>query len=711
MKKIQNRKIVSLLMVLALVISMLPMTAFAATTTVTTDEELWEALAIGGEIILGADIETAGCNVDTDVELDLNGYTIRAEEGCTDVFLVIEDSTFTVKDSSSAGTGTIDATKAADSAIWSDAGGTITITGGNIKMGRYGIYMSGGILNIAGGTVAEVSDCCSSFVNKTGGTVSAWNIEGGTFNFDPTEYIDSDTYEVVAGDNDTYVVQEIGSGEDPEEVIAWVDTDNDGGIDDGETTYTSLDDIASQDVSVKLATSFETDGCGVSGTVVIDLNGYTITANESCTDVFLIEVNGSLTIKDSSTAGTGTIDATNAVDSAMWYGSDTGIVNIEGGTIKSGQNYGIYILYGTLNISGGYVQGIDCEDVEYSVINITGGTFEFDPSEYLNEGYLVEDNEDGTYTVQKADFAILGTSLALGSSLTMKYYVKQITTEDIIGENMLVMRFDTVLDTVYVEGSKDSVTGQYVFELEGITPQCMVDDIDASLMIFTSEFEQVGDVLISKNDYSVAQYLQSLIDSDATTLGISEDEYDAMIQLIVDLAEYGVNAQEYRNYKTDTLLSNLVIYPVGNSAWKEITDSKKELSTSTNSDVYFTAAGVWFDYVNQLYFKFTAPEDANVTVWIDGEEAYVENIEGTTTYIVYSDAILATEFDKTYEVELQVDGTTVQTLTYGVVSYVYAKQDDWNEDAGIHSEIATLARALYLYGKSAVAYAEAQSVN
>ena len=74
----------------------------------------------------------------------------------------------------------------------------------------------------------------------------------------------------------------------------------------------------------------------------------------------------------------------------------------------------------------------------------------------------------------------------------------------------------------------------------------------------------------------------------------------------------------------------------------------------------------------------------------------------TDTYILYTDPIYATEFDKVFTAELSVDGEVIQTLTYSVKSYVYAKQNSEN------TEMAALVRALYTYGRSAVAYKNEQ---
>ena len=58
--------------------------------------------------------------------------------------------------------------------------------------------------------------------------------------------------------------------------------------------------------------------------------------------------------------------------------------------------------------------------------------------------------------------------------------------------------------------------------------------------------------------------------------------------------------------------------------------------------------------------------------------------------------LLATEFDEVFTFKLYHNGVLMQTLTYSVDAYVYAKKG--------HAEIGDLALALYRYGKSAAAY-------
>jgi hypothetical protein len=130
------------------------------------------------------------------------------------------------------------------------------------------------------------------------------------------------------------------------------------------------------------------------------------------------------------------------------------------------------------------------------------------------------------------------------------------------------------------------------------------------------------------------------------------------------------------------------------------------LSDKTREDIRFTAAGVRFGYVNHIYFKLKAANLADVTLIVNGKTYTADDLslaENTAdTYILYTDPIYATEFDKVFSVELAVDGDEIQMLTYSVKSYVFDKQNIEN------NKMAALAKALYNYGRSAVAYKNTQ---
>ncbi len=117
---------------------------------------------------------------------------------------------------------------------------------------------------------------------------------------------------------------------------------------------------------------------------------------------------------------------------------------------------------------------------------------------------------------------------------------------------------------------------------------------------------------------------------------------------------------------------------------------------------YFAAAGVYHANTNKVYAKIAlayGESVENLTVTINGAEAVIEATDAESVYIVYTDDISVTDFDKVFNFVLS-DGANTQTLTYSVNAYAHVKANNANTDA-----MATLAKAMYCYGVSAEAYA------
>jgi hypothetical protein len=203
-------------------------------------------------------------------------------------------------------------------------------------------------------------------------------------------------------------------------------------------------------------------------------------------------------------------------------------------------------------------------------------------------------------------------------------------------------------------------------------------------------------VVDAKEAYSVRQYCDDALAANPNN--------EALTTLLADLLAYGDAAQDYANYNEDTPVSDG--FTVAPSEWEDVTDTDFTLSDKTREELCFTAAGVRFAYVNRVYFKIKAADLTGVTLTVNGKTYTADDLtlaENTAdTYIFYTDAVYATEFDKVFTAELSVDGEVIQTVTYSVKSYVYAKQNS-ND-----TEIAALVKALYNYGRSASAYKNAQ---
>lgn len=251
-----------------------------------------------------------------------------------------------------------------------------------------------------------------------------------------------------------------------------------------------------------------------------------------------------------------------------------------------------------------------------------------------------------------------GVVVNLGGDISMKYYVE-------LGSGVDIQ--DVALKTEYLGNVKYLTVDKteddqpvmnliyYVFTLEGITPQCMGDDIDAELYVGETKVDE-------KLDYSVKDNLVSVYDGSS----------DATKQLIIDTLEYGAAAQVYRDYKTDALVTDGVDFISEGKAEAEIPGS----SPVVNETVAHTLrqATVHFSSVNLI--KIT---------YFDGE------IKTLT-----SGAVAAYDFAK----KMQFSAEGLFTLGYSVNDYCY----DVTNAGGTSENMKSLAKALYNYGYSAKVY-------
>jgi hypothetical protein len=239
------------------------------------------------------------------------------------------------------------------------------------------------------------------------------------------------------------------------------------------------------------------------------------------------------------------------------------------------------------------------------------------------------------------------------------------------------------------ESCRVTEDGQFYFAFGRIPPQCMKDSINAELFFVTDDGAQIK--VDAEENYSIAQYCQKVL--------ASNPENKDLEKMIADLIAYGVAAQHYANYKEDQLVSEGFEH-LTPSEWTDVESTDKFVSEKLNEDVCFTAMGVRFGYVNKVYFKFKTPtlENMNITVTANGRdvEFLLEEVsEGV--YIIYTDALYATELDTVFTVTLVVGDVEVQYMTYSAKSYVYSQQSK-------NTEMAALAKALYNYGRTATWY-------
>ena len=271
-----------------------------------------------------------------------------------------------------------------------------------------------------------------------------------------------------------------------------------------------------------------------------------------------------------------------------------------------------------------------------------------------------------------------GASLNIGEDLSVRYHITLGEGESIDGYAVtFYMGADVVTVTDY---EFDTELGKYVFYFRGIAPQSMGDNIRA-------ELTKDGVTTDIKAEYSVKEYVVATLEN--------HSDNEELCQLLTDMLIYGAEAQLYKSYKTDELVTDGVDLSAASVDIPTELDKNKSV-TPANGEVQFTAAGVRFDYVNRIFVKITAPSLDGVAITVDGVSLEIVETDTKGIYVAYSDAVSALEFGNKVTFTLTVGGTEMQKLVYTVNDYAYTKYTD--------AEIGDLSLALYRYGKSTVAY-------
>lgn len=271
--------------------------------------------------------------------------------------------------------------------------------------------------------------------------------------------------------------------------------------------------------------------------------------------------------------------------------------------------------------------------------------------------------------------SIGSASVTIGEDVALNYYVTM--SEGLEATMNFKMDGETYDRQLIEDGAR------YKVSLE-LPPQYMATEISVELI--------VNGVVVETMTYSIKQYAQSMLNDAGNS--------DKLKRLVSDMLYYGAAAQVYRGYNVENLatadVTNLVGTP--STVTPEEADNVRMLTSHVaDKKASFKSVSVWFDDVNKIYVKVNT-QNANgaaVTLKILKGET-VEKEVVVTSETVFTEGILATDFDETYTFELSVDGELTQTLTYSVNAYAYKMQT--------HADMGELALALYRYGKSAEAY-------
>ena len=308
-------------------------------------------------------------------------------------------------------------------------------------------------------------------------------------------------------------------------------------------------------------------------------------------------------------------------------------------------------------------------------------------------GYLATAREAIASIAENPHFT--GVNVTLNESLAVNYYVYLPSAE----QATVVYSYGNGEFSKTVDPAPSGTANVYKFTYDGVSPHRMGDEISVSLYI--------GEDLYAQKLFRMTDYFAALLNKTAEELNISAQKYAAMQTLIGDVTAYGAAAQLYKDYQTENLVSEG--FEDYASEPTLAPSFAKSLTSSSSENACLKGASVYFDGENKLYLLINAAQTALDNISL---EVSVGDADGVTftqsdlkkvsdsVYALYTQSVKATEFAAAITVRLYEGETLIQTLTYSVQAYVYAKQNG-------NDQTAALVKALWAYGLSATAYANA----
>lgn len=300
------------------------------------------------------------------------------------------------------------------------------------------------------------------------------------------------------------------------------------------------------------------------------------------------------------------------------------------------------------------------------------------------------------YNLNLSDFAVKAVSLSLASNITMNYKVPKNAVADF--ENIR-MEFTRNGKTVTVKDYK--LQGSYiVFAYKNIAPQNMNDTVTAVLKATHNTVEYSSEVF----EYSVAKYIYAMLDK---CVGEGNEK---LRTLLVDLLNYGAQAQLYQNYNVDNLVNSAL--SEAQKSWAstqplDLCDSSNQAYETVEKPVVeWKTAGLQLNSSIAIKYKFTAQSIDDLTFVVTcgsnrqefSSDEIIDNGDGT--YSLIYDGVNADKMSKSIYITAYLDGKPVSnTMLYSIESYVKRIQSIIPD-----TELLKLTEAMMRYGKSAERY-------
>ena len=362
--------------------------------------------------------------------------------------------------------------------------------------------------------------------------------------------------------------------------------------------------------------------------------------------------------------------------------------------------------------SAGLTDGEHCSRCDYAVaqesIPALGHSY---ISEVTTAATCAQDGVQ-TYTCSRCNDFYTEAIPALGHSYNENGICPD-CSDKLISITSAYLRLDEDIDVIYTAkvpaGATASMTftmngsdvtvnddGTHEFAFEGVNPQCMGDNISATLNVTYGG----KSYSCTKASYSVKEYCTSMLSKSETSASLKK--------LLSDTLAYGAAAQTYMNYKTNALVTSGVT-GTSYSTFSPLSGLAPTFTGTAAESPCWIGAGLTLTDDVAMVFRFASPNKTGLSVKVtyNGKTTTFSGTSITAVsgmsgvYEVKLEGIKATDFDEKVTAEFYKSSAQVgNTVSYSVNAYVCAKQAD--SDANL----AALVKALYNYGASAEAYAK-----
>ncbi len=240
----------------------------------------------------------------------------------------------------------------------------------------------------------------------------------------------------------------------------------------------------------------------------------------------------------------------------------------------------------------------------------------------------------------------------------------------------------------YTEGIIDE-QGRFVIKTQNITPQHLTEVAKIRFVAYDAD----GNAIIKRDvEYSIQDYCYTLLTS-------TSDK--KLRTALVDLLNYGAEAQKYVNVNTGNLANTAI------SAYQDLatefdeSGAKSVLSAENGSVVTFKSATLSLEDKVAVYAKFTTTVDvsnltAKVQIGSDGEQD-LQILEGANgVYYVILSGVSPLRYADNIVFTIYYNGAVNAKCTYSVNSYIARMHNN--------ARCGAIVKALYSYGVGVTAY-------